>query len=193
MGGAWLSASARKPPPLQKRAPHLAAPLGGHSAGAEETEAAVTLAAADARASTKEANPAKSPPATMIASHTKPTATVSTGAAPNGATSAANATSRTPMPPCVTGNSAEILASGQANSHTRNGTCRPQPAAIAVVSRTKPICSVTPSPSPSAMYCGWREIDRAAWRSRAKRSEEHTSELQSLAYLVCRLLLEKKK
>src|SRR2546425_3790327 len=27
----------------------------------------------------------------------------------------------------------------------------------------------------------------------ANRSEEHTSELQSLAYLVCRLLLEKKK
>src|SRR2546423_9219699 len=29
--------------------------------------------------------------------------------------------------------------------------------------------------------------------SRRARSEEHTSELQSLAYLVCRLLLEKKK
>src|SRR2546425_9436016 len=28
---------------------------------------------------------------------------------------------------------------------------------------------------------------------RHQRSEEHTSELQSLAYLVCRLLLEKKK
>src|SRR2546425_8154179 len=28
---------------------------------------------------------------------------------------------------------------------------------------------------------------------REQRSEEHTSELQSLAYLVCRLLLEKKK
>src|SRR2546425_8672955 len=28
---------------------------------------------------------------------------------------------------------------------------------------------------------------------RDQRSEEHTSELQSLAYLVCRLLLEKKK
>src|SRR2546425_9153268 len=28
---------------------------------------------------------------------------------------------------------------------------------------------------------------------RDERSEEHTSELQSLAYLVCRLLLEKKK
>src|SRR2546423_7337009 len=30
-------------------------------------------------------------------------------------------------------------------------------------------------------------------RLRDFRSEEHTSELQSLAYLVCRLLLEKKK
>src|SRR2546425_9542809 len=30
-------------------------------------------------------------------------------------------------------------------------------------------------------------------RSHFVRSEEHTSELQSLAYLVCRLLLEKKK
>src|SRR5205823_14208460 len=32
-----------------------------------------------------------------------------------------------------------------------------------------------------------------ARRLRRRRSEEHTSELQSLAYLVCRLLLEKKK
>src|SRR5258707_8505035 len=30
-------------------------------------------------------------------------------------------------------------------------------------------------------------------RNRATRSEEHTSELQSRQYLVCRLLLEKKK
>src|SRR5262245_64135908 len=30
-------------------------------------------------------------------------------------------------------------------------------------------------------------------RARAPRSEEHTSELQSLRHLVCRLLLEKKK
>src|SRR2546425_6992696 len=30
-------------------------------------------------------------------------------------------------------------------------------------------------------------------RDAMERSEEHTSELQSLAYLVCRLLLEKKK
>src|SRR5205823_14807029 len=35
---------------------------------------------------------------------------------------------------------------------------------------------------------------RLAHRLRSEpRSEEHTSELQSLAYLVCRLLLEKKK
>src|SRR2546425_9365648 len=32
-----------------------------------------------------------------------------------------------------------------------------------------------------------------AARRLSPRSEEHTSELQSLAYLVCRLLLEKKK
>src|SRR2546425_2718103 len=35
-----------------------------------------------------------------------------------------------------------------------------------------------------------RHICLPLWVSR---SEEHTSELQSLAYLVCRLLLEKKK
>src|SRR2546425_5001422 len=35
--------------------------------------------------------------------------------------------------------------------------------------------------------------DRRQRADPAERSEEHTSELQSLAYLVCRLLLEKKK
>src|SRR5205823_13298669 len=38
--------------------------------------------------------------------------------------------------------------------------------------------------------CSSRECPSLA---RSSRSEEHTSELQSLAYLVCRLLLEKKK
>src|SRR2546425_9138926 len=42
---------------------------------------------------------------------------------------------------------------------------------------------------------GTSDLDRyastTAWE--IPRSEEHTSELQSLAYLVCRLLLEKKK
>src|SRR2546425_1884352 len=38
----------------------------------------------------------------------------------------------------------------------------------------------------SRTSAGWNLLPRT-------RSEEHTSELQSLAYLVCRLLLEKKK
>src|SRR5205823_14644565 len=39
----------------------------------------------------------------------------------------------------------------------------------------------------------YRLIRFIHWLQTRKRSEEHTSELQSLAYLVCRLLLEKKK
>src|SRR2546425_4111393 len=42
--------------------------------------------------------------------------------------------------------------------------------------------------------CHGRSLDwPATCNSALWRSEEHTSELQSLAYLVCRLLLEKKK
>src|SRR2546425_3261757 len=37
------------------------------------------------------------------------------------------------------------------------------------------------------------EVGAHRKEAREARSEEHTSELQSLAYLVCRLLLEKKK
>src|SRR3712207_8960522 len=39
----------------------------------------------------------------------------------------------------------------------------------------------------------WREQGRIELVRIAERSEEHTSELQSRQYLVCRLLLEKKK
>src|SRR3989441_1759135 len=56
--------------------------------------------------------------------------------------------------------------------------------------------------APVASAAGWRQAERES-RTRpgggdgvggaGRRSEEHTSELQSLAYLVCRLLLEKKK
>src|SRR3712207_661822 len=38
---------------------------------------------------------------------------------------------------------------------------------------------------------GWEALKRIGWS--IQRSEEHTSELQSRQYLVCRLLLEKKK
>src|SRR5205823_12776095 len=42
--------------------------------------------------------------------------------------------------------------------------------------------------------CGlFKVVHRNIIEPEDERSEEHTSELQSLAYLVCRLLLEKKK
>src|SRR5258707_15275072 len=53
--------------------------------------------------------------------------------------------------------------------------------------------------SPATPYCCARSKSRTAFASVASernslsRSEEHTSELQSRQYLVCRLLLEKKK
>src|SRR2546425_5755226 len=58
----------------------------------------------------------------------------------------------------------------------------PDPAGWAVTRRTR-----AERPTDAFGEKGLR--DHAA----AERSEEHTSELQSLAYLVCRLLLEKKK
>src|SRR5687767_15717718 len=55
----------------------------------------------------------------------------------------------------------------------------------------------TPEPRP---YYIEERVNQTLWKNRLQnifmsctRSEEHTSELQSLAYLVCRLLLEKKK
>src|SRR2546425_8011329 len=45
---------------------------------------------------------------------------------------------------------------------------------------------------PASRPTHWSASATSARRN-ASRSEEHTSELQSLAYLVCRLLLEKKK
>src|SRR2546425_5693646 len=51
---------------------------------------------------------------------------------------------------------------------------------------------------PSFTYLAASTVEEAVGRlaeagPEGMRSEEHTSELQSLAYLVCRLLLEKKK
>src|SRR2546425_6434801 len=56
-----------------------------------------------------------------------------------------------------------------------------------------------PPRRPEVSHPGWGSRgQRDGWIRPAdpggvQRSEEHTSELQSLAYLVCRLLLEKKK
>src|ERR1035438_1763936 len=44
----------------------------------------------------------------------------------------------------------------------------------------------------SMSWIGWALLSAAFAAATALRSEEHTSELQSLRHLVCRLLLEKK-
>src|SRR5437879_10792545 len=53
------------------------------------------------------------------------------------------------------------------------------------------------TPSPENLFCGHgmplRELGACSRKILGERSEEHTSELQSPMYLVCRLLLEKKK
>src|SRR2546425_3139485 len=54
-----------------------------------------------------------------------------------------------------------------------------------------PCTSAPPRPSKSTSSCV--TVFTTLGPVTNMRSEEHTSELQSLAYLVCRLLLEKKK
>src|SRR2546425_7931710 len=56
------------------------------------------------------------------------------------------------------------------------------------------VAALSPAPARTADWSAIRAGQHQAGRNnRSERSEEHTSELQSLAYLVCRLLLEKKK
>src|SRR3712207_6887227 len=68
--------------------------------------------------------------------------------------------------------------------------------------RSDPAAPAVPRPARpdrAADHAGLRRLRRRAralaarLRSAVGRSEEHTSELQSRQYLVCRLLLEKKK
>src|SRR3712207_7538932 len=64
-------------------------------------------------------------------------------------------------------------------------------------SHGRPPCSTAWVPYP-ALHCRAGEPSRKGVRTAkapfvSGRSEEHTSELQSRQYLVCRLLLEKKK
>src|SRR2546430_9481185 len=49
------------------------------------------------------------------------------------------------------------------------------------------------SVAPSSRGCALRRAESRRQGSAKRRSEEHTSELQSQSNLVCRLLLEKKK
>src|SRR5258708_9945255 len=54
------------------------------------------------------------------------------------------------------------------------------------------LTALSPLPIPLTHCCSMRRQSGSAKCSR-RRSEEHTSELQSPDHLVCRLLLEKKK
>src|SRR2546425_6849531 len=73
----------------------------------------------------------------------------------------------------------------------------PRPAARAALAPAPRTASVPQPPSPPAAVRRAPRASCAGWTTSpchvSWRSEEHTSELQSLAYLVCRLLLEKKK
>src|SRR5947199_10779724 len=53
--------------------------------------------------------------------------------------------------------------------------------------------ATTRLPAPASLRGSTRRALCVESSLRRKRSEEHTSELQSLRHLVCRLLLEKKK
>src|SRR5436189_2532004 len=70
--------------------------------------------------------------------------------------------------------------------------CRDEPG-VAATSASRPETSsprILSTRSRLALLCRpWLQYGQA----RSRRSEEHTSELQSPMYLVCRLLLEKKK
>src|SRR5205823_8177549 len=69
----------------------------------------------------------------------------------------------------------------------------PQPTAASLAPELR-MSSITPERwKPSAMRTAISCSRNATENAITARSEEHTSELQSLAYLVCRLLLEKKK
>src|SRR3712207_8348725 len=71
-----------------------------------------------------------------------------------------------------------------------SGRARPPPPTTGRARRRAARATADPRRGPRR--CGRRGAPRLRRTSRP-RSEEHTSELQSRQYLVCRLLLEKKK
>src|SRR5258708_9687063 len=73
-----------------------------------------------------------------------------------------------------------------AEAGTHRSTCSTWPVMPTRISR--------PAPTPTTSYrCGTATAFYFCQIAVRKRSEEHTSELQSPDHLVCRLLLEKKK
>src|SRR5205814_8586292 len=83
--------------------------------------------------------------------------------------------------------SSDLVPRLQRNGHSVVVWARSDTRAMALLGADVDVVSTT------AGQDALEQRHRARDRSRPHRSEEHTSELQSLRHLVCRLLLEKKK
>src|SRR3712207_8969960 len=84
-------------------------------------------------------------------------------------------------------------SSSQRKTRMQSGGARWEPTAFhayrELYPRTPPLTALPDGATTETFIRTWERVTDA----RAPRSEEHTSELQSRQYLVCRLLLEKKK
>src|SRR5262245_66529818 len=91
------------------------------------------------------------------------------------------------------------VASGSALAVASHASATPQIYTLSLHDAL-PISSSAVRTSVTSWYI-WSGMSQSFWKTSAlgtlatprERSEEHTSELQSLRHLVCRLLLEKKK
>src|SRR2546425_7984196 len=102
-------------------------------------------------------------------------AVIATSRAPNGSRALGDTDGNT------TRTRSKKIATRPNSEATTSGVCRWGGRPVRRLHRyTNGISQPTTSTNHASVSHGWR-------------SEEHTSELQSLAYLVCRLLLEKKK
>src|SRR2546425_5194234 len=82
-------------------------------------------------------------------------------------------------------------AASAGSSGTNHAVMVPAPVEARTGPPTRASKILAPPASRCALACGGSLLlTREGGPVRASRSEEHTSELQSLAYLVCRLLLE---
>src|SRR2546425_3397706 len=86
----------------------------------------------------------------------------------------ASVPARVECPPAI------LSSASRGGGHRPAGTARQAPGSARPFRRCAPVAQTFPQPTDALRPFAFH------------RSEEHTSELQSLAYLVCRLLLEKK-
>src|SRR5205823_8858636 len=91
-----------------------------------------------------------------------------------------------------TGNTANIGQAIALKPASSDVTIDPEYQIVGATGTYSATGTLSPSRSWATSIATFRAACQLPSRCRS-RSEEHTSELQSLAYLVCRLLLEKKK